>query len=360
MPKKLTYEHVKSQIEKEGYKLLSIEYKSSIAKLKIVCPKDHIYKVRYNDFKAGKRCPECHRLSILLTIDIIKDNIKIIAPGYKLLSTKYINSINKLKFKCPNNHIYSVKWSSFQQGHRCVECAGLKRKTVKEVETYLKSFNYKLLSTKYINSTSDIKVQCPYGHTYITTWTKFRVGHRCNYCNNNTKKKTYYDIKKYIESYNYKLLSTKYKNSKTKLIIKCNKNHTYKVSWHSFHSGSRCPVCRNLSRFGKGNPNWKNYTNEELKNYNIYRERIRQLSNNNYNKYHVLINPNKYNRSLLEYHLDHIYTVYDGFNNNINSEVISNPYNLQMLWYSNNIKKGSSSEQSKKDLFLGYYKYKLN
>ncbi|MFW6377676.1 MAG: hypothetical protein ACOCZ5_03420 [bacterium] len=44
MPKKLTYEHVKSYIESfEGYKLLSEEYENNRTKLKIQCPEDHTF-----------------------------------------------------------------------------------------------------------------------------------------------------------------------------------------------------------------------------------------------------------------------------------------------------------------------------
>lgn len=57
--KKLTYEYVKEQIEKKGYKLLSKEYKNAHTKLKIQCSKKHIYKVMWCNFKRGDRCPIC-------------------------------------------------------------------------------------------------------------------------------------------------------------------------------------------------------------------------------------------------------------------------------------------------------------
>lgn len=41
MPKKLTFEFVKEQFEKEGYKLLSTEYENAHTKLKVRCNKGH-------------------------------------------------------------------------------------------------------------------------------------------------------------------------------------------------------------------------------------------------------------------------------------------------------------------------------
>lgn len=57
------------------------------------------------------------------------------------------------------------------------------------------------------------------------------------------KKITYEEIKQYIESFGYELLSDEYINSKEKIKIKCNNNHIYESSWNRFKSGRRCPYC---------------------------------------------------------------------------------------------------------------------
>lgn len=41
--KKLSYKQIKKSIEKEGYILLSKEYKGCIYELKLQCPNGHIY-----------------------------------------------------------------------------------------------------------------------------------------------------------------------------------------------------------------------------------------------------------------------------------------------------------------------------
>ena len=57
--KVLTYEEVKEYIENCGYKLLSKEYINNHTKLKLKCPKGHIFELRFNDFKNGQRCRQC-------------------------------------------------------------------------------------------------------------------------------------------------------------------------------------------------------------------------------------------------------------------------------------------------------------
>jgi len=181
-----SYEFVKEQIEKEGYNLLSTEYNSANTKLKLKCHKGHEYDVTFAHFNYGGRCSKCFHLknSIRrkLSYEFVKEQIE--KEGYKLLSTEYINSYNKLKTICTKNHIYDVAWDNFKQGKRCPKCG----------------------------------VSYVYKHSY-----EF--------------------VKEQIEKEGYKLLSTEYSNAKKYLLIQCNKSHEYEVKYDNFQQGNRCPIC---------------------------------------------------------------------------------------------------------------------
>jgi hypothetical protein len=41
-----------------------------------------------------------------------------------------------------------------------------------------------------------------------------------------------------------------------------------------------------------------------------------------------------------DYHIDHKYSVYEGFKNNVDVKIISSKENLQMLYYLDNLSKG--------------------
>ena len=101
---------------------------------------------------------------------------------HTLISTEYINSQTKLELKCLNGHLFKICFNSFQQGERCPECYGNKRKTLEDVKKYTESFEYKVLSTEYINCMLKIKFQCPEGHTYMSKYNHFKNGRRCPYC----------------------------------------------------------------------------------------------------------------------------------------------------------------------------------
>jgi ribosomal protein S27E len=245
--KKLTYEYVKEQIEKEGYKLLSKEYFNAQTKLKVKCSKGHKYKVNWGHFQQGNRCPECSGKK-KLTHEYVKEYIE--KEGYKLLSKEYKNAFTKLKTICPNGHKYKVKWNDFQQGYRCSECSGNKKLTHEFVKEQIEKEGYKLLSKTYKNNKNKLKVKCPKDHEYEVVYDCFNHGQRCSECSGN-KKLTHEFVKEQIEKDGYKLLSKEYKNSNTKLKVKCPKGHVYKVVWDSFKQGIRCPKCYDESTSSK-------------------------------------------------------------------------------------------------------------
>ena len=349
--KKLTYGSVKECIQNSGYTLLSKEYINSYTKLKLKCLKGHTYEVNLRDFKQGNRCPICSINNKYLNYDFVKKYIE--SFNYKLLSTNYKNSKTKLKIQCPNTHIYYTAWRNFQQGKRCSECYYESQKfNYIEVKTYIEKFNYTLLSTKYENSHIKLEFICNKGHKFKMDFMHFKLGERCPLCNIESKKLNYINIKTEIEKHNYKLLSTNYKGSDKKLKVVCPSGHTYKTSWDNFKQGYRCKQCWEIKR-------GKNYTKEELKRFKFFRRSVTQLTAINYKKYYYKINPNKFKRGFKFYHLDHVYSVADGFRNNIQSKIIANPNNLQMLWWKDNIIKRDRSDQTKQELYLGYYKYEL-
>lgn len=102
-------------------------------------------------------------------------------------------------------------------------------------------------------------------------------------------------------------------------------------------------------KFGFGNKetqkkiaNILNWTPIENRNkYLLYAENVRRLTNNEYLKYFSLI-PNAKKRGR-EYHLDHKYSILEGFKNNIPIEVISHYKNLEIKHHSLNESKGGGS-----------------
>lgn len=126
-----------------------------------------------------------------------------------------------------------------------------KKYTYKYVKNEIEKEGYKLLSKKYINNRSPIIIQCLEGHFYKSRFYSFLRGDRCSICAGN-KKLTYKYIKEQIESVKgYKLLSKSYKNSKTKIKVECSKGHVYQVKYNNFQQGQRCLKCFMLIKYSE-------------------------------------------------------------------------------------------------------------
>lgn len=57
----------------------------------------------------------------ILSYEYISDYLKNI--GYTLISKDELNNKHtQLTIKCPNNHIFNMKWENIKKGHKCVKC----------------------------------------------------------------------------------------------------------------------------------------------------------------------------------------------------------------------------------------------
>ncbi len=94
---------------------------------------------------------------------------------------------------------------------------------------------------------------------------------------------------------------------------------------------------------------------EDIKDvWYMYRRVVYNMTESNYKKFMDIINPGDLPRGLRKYHVDHKYSILEGFKNNIPPYVISNPHNLQMLKSSENIRKDFRCDITKKELFTGF------
>lgn len=121
MSKKLTYEFVKNQFEKDGYIPKFTEYINNKTKLGFICPNGHEHSMAWAEWQQGKRCGYCAG-NIQLALCFIKDKFK--KECYTCSSTEYINAQTRLDYTCPKEHKHCVTWSNWKKGHRCPSCFG--------------------------------------------------------------------------------------------------------------------------------------------------------------------------------------------------------------------------------------------
>lgn len=195
--KKLTYEEVKEYIDNEGHKLLSKEYVNNSTKLDIQCPHGHIFHPNFCNFKKGSRCPVCNNKKH--TYEYVKKYIE--EQGYELISKEYINNVTKIEVKCQHGHIYKVRFRDFKnRNERCPICnKNSERLKYEDVKNYIESQGYELISDTYINNCTKLKIKCPNGHIFFAKYNNFKDSNtRCSICSSNSKGED--KIKKYLET----------------------------------------------------------------------------------------------------------------------------------------------------------------
>lgn len=118
-----------------------------------------------------------------------------------------------------------------------------------------------------------------------------------------------------------------------------------------------------LEQYGVDNHSKRDEVRNKLKDPNkpardAYRSEVDFHTRTSWNDHFDKINPERKVRGV-EYHLDHIFSVYEGFEQNIPPEIIGHWTNLQMLEHEKNESKWKECWKTKEQLYEDYNKYKV-
>ena len=216
------------------------EYIHSKNKVRLKCDKGHEYEVKPNDFKSGYRCPKC---SGNCSIQAKEQFLELLYKEGCELIGEYIDTQIKVKIRCNKGHEYRVIPYSFKRGNRCPVCSGYcPIQAKKELIELLKKEGYELLS-KYIDTKTKIKIKCNKGHEYKVRPNHFKNGRRCPVCVGTCPIQAKEQFIELLNKEGYELLS-EYKDTQIKVELRCPENHIWNVKPSIFKSNyARCPHC---------------------------------------------------------------------------------------------------------------------
>ncbi len=277
-----------------------------------------------------------------------------------LVTKEYIDSKHKLDYVCSEGHYHSVSFNSWvNRGKGCPTCRVIKKRiaTFNKLKNDVISEGYEVLTKeediKDLSKKLRISIKCSCGyllHTTITGW--YNLKYRCKRCANRKKnkkfRKDFNKIKELIHSENYFVVGeVNYKNNRQKFLVECPKGHLFKTCCYSWGRGNRCPLCADITR----NNNRRVYPKKDSDLFKYYKRRVVGLTEINYKKYITLVNPNNYCRGKYDYHLDHIFSIHEGFLNNIPTYIVANPTNLQVIVYHKNLYKNNNCGVTIEELY---------
>jgi hypothetical protein len=191
-----------------------------------------------------------------LSYTYVKEKIE--SEGYELLSEDYVNTYTPLKIRCNKGHVYSTPFTVWKRGGRCRYCQHDRlRLDIEFVRSEFIKEGYKLLSTEYHNSRSRLNFICPNGHYHFITWGNWKSGCRCGKCAHNVKFNIDF-VRNCFNLEGYMLLTENYINQKQKLKYICPRGHVNVITFSDWRYGNcRCSKCRSLNMCGDRNLNWK-------------------------------------------------------------------------------------------------------
>jgi hypothetical protein len=134
---------------------------------------------------------------------------------------------------------------------------------------------------------------------------------------------------------------------KSKFIVKCDKGHESIKTYVNFTKKNKKFICQQCFYKSIG----LNLNEEELKKFESYKKQVRALTAKTYRLNKDLINPDNLKLGRGDYHLDHKYSLHEGFKNNIHPLIISSKENLELLTEKDNCSKQSRCSITIEDLF---------
>ncbi|WP_394557878.1 zinc-ribbon domain-containing protein [Priestia aryabhattai] len=226
---------------KRGGKCLSETFINKQTKMLWECEQGHRWEARLDDVQSGHWCLKCSGKE-KLTIEIMHEIAK--SKGGKCLSSKYINNKTKLIWQCEKGHIWETAPGHIKnKGAWCKECAGLKKKTIVQMQELAQSKGGKCLSTEYVNANTQLEWECKEGHRWKAKPGAVTFGSWCLECTGK-KPLTIEIMHEIAKSKGGKCLSSKYINSKTPLEWECKEGHRWMAIPMSVkNKGAWCQKC---------------------------------------------------------------------------------------------------------------------
>lgn len=281
----------------------------------------------------------------LTNIEFINRCKLVHSTKYDYSDTYYVNMATKVTVKCntclrkwevlPGNHI-GLRKSGCPVCKLTLQITRNKSKTITTSQfilraTKIHNCTYDYTQTSYINSNTKVTILCKI-HGAFQQWPNDHInGAGCSKCSGNCRNTTEQFINKAKEifpNYDYSLIN--YKSAHTNIDIICPEHGIFQTKPNSILNKVGCGKCsvsrQLLTKIMKGIVRDPNLIPE----YEKYRRAVWKFSNKQYNIHHLKINPTNIKRGV-SHHLDHKYSIQQGFQNNIPPHIIGSWVNLQII-----------------------------
>jgi len=236
-----------------GGELLSTEYINNLSKYRFRCSKGHEWDVKFgNAINQKTWCSKCAGLTLDPEKQMAKLREAASARGGVVLSTEFIGTNKKYRFRCAEGHEWEATLNSKVGEKRtwCSKCAGLKvnpKERINILREAAAARGGELLSTEYINNLSKYRFRCSKGHEWETTFNSVVSNNNwCSRCAGISvdPEEQMTKLREAAAAHGGELLSTEYINGKSKYRFRCSKGHEWETLLNSvLRIKCWCPSC---------------------------------------------------------------------------------------------------------------------
>ncbi len=154
--------------EKRGGKCLSNFYVNNNTKLHWECAKGHTWSAVPGSIQQGQWCPRCvGKMPAKEALELVKTLAN--QKGGICLSDEYKSSV-RLLFRCADGHEWRATIYSIRNGTWCPKCAnkirGPKRLGLEVAQKAAVDMGGECISTEYINTNTKLRWRCAQGHEW--------------------------------------------------------------------------------------------------------------------------------------------------------------------------------------------------
>jgi hypothetical protein len=167
--------------------------------------------------------------------------------GGRCISTLYVNSTFPLVWECARGHQWNAAPASIRKGTWCPDCSGVRPGTLEQLKEIANSRGGRCLSSRYRNTATKLEWRCSSGHEWSATPLQVKKGHWCPFCAR-VARLTLALLQQIAVERGGRCLSVAYVNSSHRIRWRCAASHEWLARAHSIRGGNWCPACAHNQR----------------------------------------------------------------------------------------------------------------
>ena len=243
-----SFESVASIVRSRGGEILSpmSEFQHLKCRLRFRCSAGHEWSVRAGAIKEGYWCRKCfgerRRLDFAAFLKPIEEK------GFQCLTQRYQGTHNRIKFKCPEGHIFQKFIAHIRKtnGVSCPKCnlQSVYSRTLERLRSVARKQGGKVISAEFLGWHEPHVFQCAEGHRWTSAAANVIQGAWCGACYHKSHSFGLEVLHELALERGGTCLSQAYDGVSAAHKWRCAEGHEFDLSYFSARKGAWCPVCQ--------------------------------------------------------------------------------------------------------------------